>query len=445
MRRSTRMTSLSYVFRNLDKILFVFGLLVLSVGYGMAAVKFELFPYPVAREAVHTVRTLYHNKEQYIENKPAVLEPTDLKQDGVVRFVSEKAQPGVTLVTSFFDSSPGIRLVSLNGTVLHSWQVSLERLWPDLPHLDESPDDLRTHIHGAILEPEGNVVLNVEYKGLFKLDRQGQIIWRLPYETHHSVDKDWEGNYWVCGRKPRKELDPRIPMIQRPFWEEFILQVSPQGKILQEISVFELIFENGYEGVLLGHGPSDIMLHGQDLVHLNDIKVLHPKKAEAFAEFQAGDLLVSLRNLNMICVVDARERRIKWHHIGHFLRQHDPHFLDDGTISVFDNRDDQAQGQILGGSRIVTLDPGTGRLQTLYQGSEDEPFFTGILGKHQHLENDNILITEGQKGRVFEVTSQGEIVWEYVHKYDEDHVAWVEQGQRYPYTYVKFLNQGDGQ
>ena len=43
-----------------------------------------------------------------------------------------------------------------------------------------------------------------------------------------------------------------------------------------------------------------------------------------------------------------------------------------------------------------------------------------IRGKHQQLDNGNILITEPQSGRVFEVDRSGDLVWEYQNRYDED-------------------------
>jgi hypothetical protein len=427
-----------------DKIFFVCSLCVIGVIYGMVAASLNIFPFSVFRTAVQAVVAIEENMEQYTSEKPsAVLEKTSFETGGVRRCVPEKAQPGITLVTSFYGSCPGIKLLSLNGTVLHSWPVSLEKLWPDPKHLEERPRDLRTHIHGALLEPDGEVVFNIEYKGLLKMDWDGGLVWKLPYKTHHSICRDAQDGYWVAGRKKRTEYAPQTPMIEPPFAEDYLVHVSSDGEILQEISVLELLFDNRYEGVLLGHGDSDVMLHGFDLTHLNDIEVLDAATAESYPEFDAGDLMVSLRNLNMIFVLDPQSETIQWHQTGPFLRQHDPDFLNNGRISIFDNRDDQAEGAILGGSRILELDPLSGKVETVYEGSKQAPFFTGILGKHQHLQNGNLLITEGQKGRIFEVTPAGDIVWEYVHMYDRNSIAWVEQGHRYSRDYVKLLSRSN--
>ena len=41
-------------------------------------------------------------------------------------------------------------------------------------------------------------------------------------------------------------------------------------------------------------------------------------------------------------------------------------------------------------------------------------FFTPFVGGAQRLPNGNILAVEGLKGRIFEFTPQGDIVWEYM-------------------------------
>ena len=66
----------------------------------------------------------------------------------------------------------------------------------------------------------------------------------------------------------------------------------------------------------------------------------------------------------------------------------------DGRIMVFDNRRDDSDGQIFGGSRILAIDPVTRDVETLYEGSEEAPFFTNEMGKQQLLANRNLLIIE---------------------------------------------------
>jgi hypothetical protein len=50
-------------------------------------------------------------------------------------------------------------------------------------------------------------------------------------------------------------------------------------------------------------------------------------------------------------------------------------------------------------------------------GTMNRKFFSAFLSSAQRLKNGNTLITEGINGRVFEVTVEGEVVWEHYSNY----------------------------
>ena len=74
----------------------------------------------------------------------------------------------------------------------------------------------------------------------------------------------------------------------------------------------------------------------------------------------------------------------------------------------------------------------------LYEGNDNNSFYTDQRGKCQHLPNGNILIVEAYAGRVFEVTSSGQIVWVYINRYDEDEIYKIEGAIRLPESYKNF-------
>ena len=74
---------------------------------------------------------------------------------------------------------------------------------------------------------------------------------------------------------------------------------------------------------------------------------------------------------------------------------------------VFDNRRDESGRQVFGGSRILAIDPVTRQVETLYEGSQEAPFFSNVKGKQQLLANGDLLITEAEQGRVFEGSARG--------------------------------------
>jgi hypothetical protein len=276
---------------------------------------------------------------------------------------------------------------------------------------------------------------------LQRLDACGEVVWKLPYMTHHSVFVSDDGNLWVPGVRHHAGPAPSLPGIVPPFDEDTVLQVSPDGEILREISLLELFYRNELQALLFANGLHTIdgSSH-KDLLHLNDVDVLSASNADAFPLFEPGDIMVSLRNLNLVMVIDPVSEVVRWSQTGPWIRQHDPDFLPDGRIMVFDNRRDDRDGRTFGGSRILAIDPATREVQTIYEGSDNETFFTDTKGQQQPLPNGNVLIIEAKRGRVFEVAPDSRIVWSYISPFDQDHVAQVSDAIRYPEGYADFEN-----
>ena len=69
----------------------------------------------------------------------------------------------------------------------------------------------------------------------------------------------------------------------------------------------------------------------------------------------------------------------------------------------------------------------------------DDFFFSPFISNAQRLPNGNTLITEGSDGRIFEVTAEHEIVWEYICPYKGTvgmPMNWVYRAYRVPYEWV---------
>ena len=63
---------------------------------------------------------------------------------------------------------------------------------------------------------------------------------------------------------------------------------------------------------------------------------------------------------------------------------------------------------------MIELDPRTHKIVWEYRAKPTYTFFSPHISGAQRLPSGNTLICEGQWGRLFEVTPEGEIVWEYV-------------------------------
>ncbi|MHC9539244.1 MAG: arylsulfotransferase family protein [Vulcanimicrobiota bacterium] len=122
-----------------------------------------------------------------------------------------------------------------------------------------------------------------------------------------------------------------------------------------------------------------------------------------------GDLLVSIRNLNLIAIIDPVSEKVLWSWgEGVLDRQHSPEFTENGTIVVFDNRPTTRKY-----SRILEVEPGTNKIVFEYKSDPPESFFSDGGGTVQKLSNGNVLIGETEKGKAFEITRSGKTVWEY--------------------------------
>jgi hypothetical protein len=88
------------------------------------------------------------------------------------------------------------------------------------------------------------------------------------------------------------------------------------------------------------------------------------------------------------------------------------------------------------------MDPVSRDVETPYEGTESEPFFTAGRGKADLPDNGNFLVTEIQFGRVFEAAPQGEIVWSFIHRYEDDRIVHVSGATRYPESYGRFDRSG---
>ena len=291
--------------------------------------------------------------------------------------------------------------------------------------------------------------MNFDNCGLVKLDRCGNILWTLARESHHSVEKAEGGGFWVPGnRNHSKERDSPFPPFQTPLKEHTIMKVSEDGKVLMEISVPKLFYDNGLESLLTSTGELFRAWHSHgEIVHLNKIAELSSDIANDFPIFNTGDLALSLREYNLILVVDPDTKKIKWWRIGPWLRQHDPEFIPGGKLIVFnnniyrtafgENRSDVSSLSVPRVSNIMEIDPVSDEYRVIYGGVSGQEMLSIIRGKHELTVNGGLLVTESEGGRVFETDATGRIIWEYINRYDSDEVAEINEARIYPADYFR--------
>ncbi|MEF8797520.1 MAG: arylsulfotransferase family protein [Salinivenus sp.] len=426
-----------------EKGWFVLSVAVLAFLYGVAVGAWKWPPYEWIARATEQAEAAYR-ATQPTPYADRFVGPRVYDRQGARTPRPARMQPGLTLVTSYWSGGEGeplgvgAKLLDRRGRTVHEWALDRQALFPDSA-VQGSP--LRSEIHGTHLRPNGDLLVNLDYVGTVRLDACGTVEWTLPEKTHHSIARAEDGTFWIPGvsaekRRGSARYPDGYPGVEEPVWIDRILHVAPDGEVLRRIPVLDVLYTNGLARYLVkGMSPHPETLL-EDPTHLNDVEPLGAERASAYPSFEAGDLLVSLRTPSLVLVVDPTSLEVKWKASTPFIHQHDPDFLGDGWIGVFDNNQDPTpRGTMLGGSRIVALSPSADSTKTLFPTARSEPFYTPTAGHWQRLDNGNSLLTEARAGRVVEVAPSGRTVWEWIHPpYDDTRVPFVMNGTRHNLT-----------
>ena len=258
---------------HLPFLCFVVAVCCLCFTYGVAVGKWEIFPSAYLNAGWDSLKELRKKP-----NKPLYhVHPARYNKEGIVAYEHAKSFPGVTLIAGSWkedeDWTLGIRLIDLNGKILQQWRTNPRDIWEQSPHEDyitgAHDEKRKTCIHGAQLLSNGDIVFNLEYFGLVRMNSDSDIVWKLPYRTHHSIFQDDEGKLWVCGMKMHEKSVEEYIDLKPPFFEDTILKVSTDGVIEREISVLEVIYKSGYYSLI-----KNSQRNTADILHLNDIEIL---------------------------------------------------------------------------------------------------------------------------------------------------------------------------
>jgi hypothetical protein len=313
---------------------------------------------------------------------------------GVTTYLPDLAAGGLNL--SVPGHEPEALLLDMRGRVLHRWHRTFPEVFPERADLDIKG------VHKwrrAELFENGDLIAIFDSAGMVKLDKDSRVIWANPLAFHHDLFIDGEGRIYTLTK--RIHLAPRIHPEEKII-EDFITVLDANGKVLRHVSVLEAFENSSYASVL------DDMKEAGDIFHSNTIEVLDGSLGERSDRFAAGRVMVSVRELNAIALVDLDQTAVVWALSGQWTAQHQPTFLENGNLLLFDNK---GHGGL---SKVIEVDPFTQEIVWSYEGTPENGFYSECCGSNQRLENGNTLITETGSGRAFEVTPDRRIVWEYV-------------------------------
>ena len=327
-------------------------------------------------------------------------EGADEALKSVTKFDAERTAPGFNLYTDDVDE---VILLGLDGKRVHSWK---------LPG--------RKFCEFAELLPNGLLAVVCNREGLVLLNWDGSLVWEHEIAAHHDVAFAPDGSFWVPFIGSRRSYRGRTVKF------DSLAQISADGERLRAWSTFDHLDELQplHEPSALDTPPAEEGLDAAsrdaaatmgrrgkkyDYYHLNTVEVLPDTPlGQRDGRFRAGNLLLCLRNANLVVILDRDDLSVVWHwDTGTLDAPHMPTMLENGNILIFDN------GYERGFSRILELEPISGQIVWSYEAVPREAFFSDRRGSSQRLPNGNTLICESERGHVFEVTPEGETVWEF--------------------------------
>lgn len=363
----------------------------------------RLWPADLFRQTTLLISSLWTHGEFVPLNR--LKEAPEGAQREQVAFLNEDAAIGSGHYILFaWDNelrSNAVWMYDAQGALVHRWPVDEAVIYEG-----ETTGSSRPHPMEPL--PDGSILVGFDaLEAMARLDACGKPVWTKRGVHHHSFERAEDGGVWTWYGDHSAYSE-----------YQYLVKFDPEtGEEIKRIGLIEDVVTHSPEQATLLSLSTDDAFRGdlanpRDLFHPNDIEELPSAIADAFEQFEAGDLVLSLKTLDLILVMDQKGK-IKWSQQGPWRQQHDPDFRPDGTISIFDNNRARTQ------SDILVIDPVSREIKSLFA-NWDVPFSTAHRGKHQYLPNGNILLTVPDQGQVLEVTPDRRVAVEFNNLWPRD-------------------------
>jgi len=417
---------------------------------------------------------------------------------GTTVYNPEKAWSGYTIYQA---ADVGALLIDMNGREVHLWKGL--RGFPNkmLPGgyvlgstAERDPNyGFQDEVNLVQVDWEGNIVWKFDrYEFIEDPGHPAQWMAR----AHHDYQR--EGNpvgYYVPGQEPKVDSGNTIILAHKnvkhseiseiELLDDTIIEVDWEGNIIWEWVCSDHFEELGFDKEAretLSRDPNTRFFgsNAGDWMHINSASVIGPNKFydQGDERFHPDNIIWDARETNIIAIIDKKSGKIVWQlgpdyskpetkHLGWIIGQHHAHLIPqglpgEGNILVFDNGGwagygkpnpssaDGVKNALRDHSRILEINPVTLEIEWQYTPTEagyqapldSYRFYSPYISSAQRLPGGNTLITEGADGRVFEVTREHELVWEYISPYkNKRNSNMVYRAYRLPYEWVPQLEK----
>jgi hypothetical protein len=288
-------------------------------------------------------------------------------------------------------------LLDAEGRIVHQWHHP-----EGIQHLKWLPNG-NLLVHG--LPPES--AEGLENVGgcaatLIELDRDSNVVWEhRDVYMHHDYQRLPSGNTLIARwQKMPSEVSTRVQGGHIAdgdpewMWGDVVREIDPDGTTVRDW--------RSWEHISTDHHIKCPLESRKEWTHLNSLDVTPD-----------GNWLLSFRLTSTLVIVDSETGDVRWRWTSDKVsHQHHATWLENGHVLVFDNGCHRRESPSF--SQVIEIDPETRKVVWSYHPETILGFYSFMISGCERLPNGNTFITEGATGRLFEVTSEGETVWEYV-------------------------------
>lgn len=388
--------------RRIQLASFSFLIAAAAFAFGLAVAHYRIWPYQWIQLSAQAGESLVRFGEFVPEGRrveppadaarvPFTVNEADALDDGLFVFLGSDDATG-HYAAWLYDAS---------GELFHTWPIDYRAIDPKGP-----PNDTDMPHAFAVLE-DGSAIVSFDGGDVMaRVDACGKPVWVKEGIFHHALTRADDGSFWIWRAAGSHYAQFHYITNFDPASGETLSEIGLVEDIIGQLGPYTSVFgvRHDFPSRHISEDPESRA--AIDFFHPNDVDVLSEALAPAFPMFAAGDLLLSFREIDLVAVLDPATKRLKWWSHGAWIKQHDPDFIVDGTISVYSNNSSR------GRSEILKIDPATHKISNeLYHGNTE--FYSASMGKHQYLPNGNILIAVPDEGRALLVSPNGNELMEF--------------------------------